>query len=130
MNTEMLQVLCQPLRDNQMAVFFACILMVLDIVAGVTNAAVHNELQSCKMREGLSKKIGSIYAMVAASVVDSMLIGGLSLPIVDAPILLGTATYLCVMEVLSLVENVKRLNPELANIPGLKQLAERIKEQD
>lgn len=125
MKQELLRLLLEPLKDNAPAVFFALALMALDIVMGITNAGVHSELSSAKMREGLTKKIGSIYAMVAASMVDSMLLGGLDLGIVEAPVLMATCVYLCVMEVLSLVETIKRLNPDLADLPLFKAVRDK-----
>lgn len=130
MQNEMMQLICQPLHENRAAIFFVCVLMAMDIITGVSNAAVHNELDSTKMRDGLSRKLGSLYAIVAASVIDSMLGSGLTLSVVDAPILTAACLYLSAMEILSLVENIKKLNPELVNLPGLKQIAERLKEKE
>ena len=113
---DLLKLFLQPIREHKMFVLVACVLIVLDVVFGFTNAALKREISSKKMREGLQHKLGSIFLMCTASVIDSAFMGGIDLGF-DAPVLAATCVYIAVMEVISCLENIAKLNPELAHNP-------------
>ena len=89
-------------------VLLPCFLMVADIVTGFTNAWAKKEIKSEVMRTGLAKKIGELFAIL----IVEMFTVAMALPhyIVDA-----VSLYVCFMEFISNVENIKKLGMP---IPG------------
>ena len=122
---DLLKLFLQPIREHKMFVLVACVLIVLDVVFGFTNAALKREISSKKMREGLQHKLGSIFLMCTASVIDSAFMGGIDLGF-DAPVLAATCVYIAVMEVISVLENICKLNPQLADNPLIGLFAKRL----
>lgn len=88
-------------------------LMVLDIITGFLNAVKDGTVSSSVMREGLFHKFGSIVIVMLGMGIQyaGMYIG------MDATVCACAGTGICgmvgVMEVVSVVENACRLNPEL-----------------
>lgn len=89
-------------------VLLPCALMLADIVTGFTNAWAKKEIKSEVMRTGLAKKIGELFAIL----IVEMFTVAMALPhyIVDA-----VSLYVCFMEFISNVENIKKLGMP---IPG------------
>lgn len=89
-------------------VLLPCFLMLADIVTGFTNAWAKKEIKSDVMRKGLAKKIGELFAIL----IVEMFTVAMALPhyIVDA-----VSLYVCFMEFISNVENIKLLGMP---IPG------------
>lgn len=119
-----LDVFMSPLRDNQaaqVAVTAVLLLIVLDVVAGVVNALIHKEFSSDKMRAGIAHKCAEFGLLMVGVVVDGCIVGGVDLGY-SAPVLTGSAVYLCVMEIASLLENFAKINPALAGSPVFKLL--------
>ena len=83
-------------------VILPCFLMLADIVTGFTNAWAKKEIKSEIMRTGLAKKIGELFAIL----IVGMFTAAMALPeyIVDA-----VSLYVCFMEFISNVENIKKL---------------------
>lgn len=94
--------------DRMWVVLLPCLLMVADIVTGFTNAWSKKEIKSSVMRTGLAKKIGELFAILIAE----MFTGAMDLPtsIVDV-----ISLYICFMETISNVENIKKLG---VPVPG------------
>lgn len=98
----------------QVAIVTVLLLILLDVVAGFTGAAVTKTISSKRMREGLLHKMMEVVLMALATVIDGALLGGFD--ILDGnPILLVTCGYLAVMEVSSILEIVGKYNPDLTN---------------
>lgn len=89
-------------------VLLPCFLMVADIVTGFTNAWAKKEVKSEVMRTGLAKKIGELFAILIVEMFTVAM--GLPSYIVDA-----VSLYVCFMEFISNVENIKKLGMP---IPG------------
>lgn len=82
--------------------------MALDICTGLVYAWESGTFKSSKMREGLGKKFGELtYIVIGIAVTVAM-----TLP---EYLIIGIATYILFMELLSIVENCDRLG---APIPG------------
>lgn len=82
--------------------------MALDICTGLVYAWESGTFKSSKMREGLGKKFGELtYIVIGVAVTVAM-----TLP---EYLVIGIATYILFMELLSIVENCDRLG---APIPG------------
>lgn len=82
--------------------------MALDICTGLVYAWESGTFKSSKMREGLGKKFGELtYIVIGVAVTVAM-----TLP---EYLVIGIATYILFMELLSIVENCDKLG---APIPG------------
>ena len=110
-------VFIKPITDNptaQVAVAAVLILIVLDVIAGFTGAAITHQISSKKMREGILHKFTELVLVVLATVIDGALMGGFDI-LGGSPILLVTCGYIAVMEVSSILEIVGKYNPELTD---------------
>lgn len=101
------------MQQDLIAALVVVILMLVDIVTGYTNAAVHHELNSTKMREGLEKKLGSAIVVLLADYLH--IYGGYIGFTGDITNLLPAAVcaLIGIMEVTSILENACNLNPGL-----------------
>ena len=94
-------------------IIIACCFMLLDIITGFTQAVINKNVDSKVMKRGLLHKCGFMLAIVfgclceyAMSYVDL----GFTIPIQDA-----VCIYIIVTEVMSNLENLGRISPDLAN---------------
>ena len=92
-------------------VLVACSFHLIDLVTGLLGAVKNHELKSSKMRDGLFKKLGFILCYLLAYIVDTQAetIGFH----IDAKILPVVITYAITTELVSIIENIARLNPDL-----------------
>ena len=75
-----LSVFVQPIGDPraQVAVVALLALSALDVLFGVLNAwFVQHDFSSHEFREGLIRKLSNLGVVIAADIVDGMLLGGL-----------------------------------------------------
>lgn len=80
-------------------ILLPCALMLLDVLTGFTNAWVKHDIRSDKMRSGLAKKFGEI----AAICIGELFACAMSLP---STIVTAISIYICIMELVSNVENL------------------------
>lgn len=78
------------------------ILMALDVLTGVINAWVKNEIKSSKLREGLAKKFGEMTVIF----IGEIFVIAFGLPSVIAS---GFSIYIVIMELISICENLDKL---------------------
>lgn len=83
----------------------------LDFVTGLIYAFANKAFTSTKMREGLFHKVGLILCVVLGILVDYAQ-GYLDLGI-TIPVAAAICTYISLMEIGSIVENICKINPEL-----------------
>lgn len=74
----------------------------IDIITGVLNAWIENNIKSYLLRQGLGKKGGEILAIV----LGELLVCALSVP---KELLTATSIYIVFMEVISIFENLNKL---------------------
>lgn len=90
------------------------LLMPLDWVTGYMQAVANKCVQSTKMREGIIHKLSEVCIIVLAVILQCLIAHagdlGWSVPLVWAATL-----YLLIMEVNSIIENLKAAFPDLAN---------------
>ena len=82
-----------------------------DLLTGVIGACKNKDIQSSKLRDGLFKKIGFILCYFIAWLVDiegSTI--GFNLGIDILPIII---LYVCSTELVSIIENISKINNEL-----------------
>lgn len=83
----------------------------LDLITGIITAVKNKDIQSSKLRNGLFKKVGFILCYFVAWLIDTegSLIGfQLSTPILPVIIL-----YVCTTELVSILENICKINPDI-----------------
>ena len=86
--------------------------IVLDIVSGTIKAIKLHELDSTKMREGIFNKIGYILCIAVGVGIDYTMIYiniGYEIPILE-----GICIMIILTEIISIGENIVKLNPSLA----------------
>ena len=74
----------------------------IDIITGVLNAWIENNVKSYLLRQGLGKKSGELLAVV----LGELLVCALSVP---KELLTATSVYIVFMEVISIFENLNKL---------------------
>ena len=100
-------------------VFFVLIFIGLDVITGICKAASKHDIDSGKMRTGFWHKLGLIMALVVAALADAALNSGVDIGI-SVPIFSAACGYICIMELVSILENIVEINPELAGSKLLK----------
>ncbi len=91
-----------------MSVFIA-----LDILTGIISAAKSGAVDSSKMRDGLFHKSAFYLAFMTAAALEiasSVMELGITIPAVAA-----VAVYIITTEVVSILENICAINPDLKN---------------
>lgn len=87
--------------------------MVMDVVTGVVQAIKNKSLDSTAMRNGLFRKVGFIFVIVLAYMCEYAM-GHLDLGF-NVPMVAGICTFICLTEVVSILENITKLTPELSD---------------
>lgn len=112
-----------PIMDDkaQVAVIALMCLGFLDVIFGVLNAMfIQHDFSSHEFRQGLIRKLGNLGIVVAADVVDAMLLGGLELGF--QPVLLTITVSLALMELWSLLEIYAEMHPEISDTEWYRML--------
>lgn len=98
------------------------ILSALDVCFGLLNAIfVQHDFSSHEFRAGLIRKLSNFGIVVAADVVDAMLLSGLDLGF--QPVLLTVTVSLALMELSSLLEIFAEMHPEISDSAWYQMLA-------
>ena len=85
--------------------------MVLDFISGIVMAVKNKNFNSSIMREGLFNKIGSVCVIACAVLIDW---GQIYLDIgFTVPVASAMCSYIILMEIGSILENVGRINKNL-----------------
>lgn len=90
------------------------VLILFDILAGIVAAAKSHALNSSVMRDGLFNKVGEILLLLLGVLCELILetypFAQLGIP---SEVAYAVAVYISGMEVLSILENICKINPEL-----------------
>lgn len=98
-----------------MAIYAVCAGFILfDILTGILKAVKDGSVNSSVLREGLFHKAAEILLVIGAGALEYAS-PYISLP-EGLPMLGAAVTYICVMETVSIVENLCAVNPGLANL--------------
>lgn len=90
------------------------VFIALDILTGWTKALATGTTNSSVMRVGLYHKLGEVLAMGVGYVCEySFPLVGIS---VALPLVESICTYIILMELASVIENIMKINPQLADI--------------
>lgn len=92
-------------------IIIALIFNLFDLISGLISAVKNKDLQSAKLRDGLFKKVGFIMCYVLAYIVDDYgTFIGLNLGVSILPIIV---LYTCTTELVSILENISKINSDL-----------------
>lgn len=86
---------------------------VLDVITGFTAAVANQSVSSSAMREGLFHKLGFLFALILAALLQYCSIL-LDLG-VEVPTLGMVAVFIVLTEAVSILENIAEMNPALAD---------------
>ena len=103
------------------ALILVAILVAVDLVSGFAAAWATNTVQSTKLRKGLWHKAGYAFVISAAMACEWGSVHGLELGF-EVPLVIPTCVWICFMEIVSILENAKKMNPDLEEIPGFEKL--------
>lgn len=113
-----IQAFAQPIADPmaQTAIIGVMLMILLDFAIGLGGAVMTHTYSSQKMRDGLVHKYTELGAVAMGVILDGVLAGGLDLAV--QPILLVTCGYIILMETGSVLELIKKYNPEAEGLVG------------
>lgn len=113
-----------PILDQkaQVAIIALFIFAAMDVIFGVLNAwFFQHDFSSHEFRQGLIRKLSNFGVVIAADVVDAMLLGGLDLG--WQPVLMTVTISLAIMELASLMEIFAEMHPEISESEWWRMLA-------
>ena len=85
--------------------------ILMDIITGVAQAVANKSLSSTIMREGLAHKLAFVFLLILAEMLE---FASYTFDLaIQVPAVGAVAAAIVVMETLSILENVARMNPEL-----------------
>ena len=90
------------------------LLILLDVITGILKAGYEHNIKSTNLRKGLYHKMSEILAIVLTSLVQygSQYINfNLNFPVTAVVI-----SYISIMEIISIIENICKINPDLFKI--------------
>ena len=99
------------MQHHIMPFIITAVFILIDYGTGIANAAMHNQISSEKMRNGLWHKFAYIMVISTAFLIEygsQWLELGFNLPVVT-PVLVS----ICLIEITSILENCIKINPEL-----------------
>ena len=92
-------------------IFIALVFNALDLITGIICGVKQKDIQSAKLRDGLFKKVGFILCYFVAWLVDTQ--GskiGFHLGMSMLPVII---LYVCTTELVSILENLSIINPDI-----------------
>lgn len=108
---------------------FALVFITLDVVTGYSQAVANRCVSSEMMRKGFWHKLALVFAMLAAGFADMAATVEIDLGF-QMPIFEAACGYVMVMELMSILENIRKMNPDLANSKLLRLLTPKDEEGD
>ena len=106
------------------------VFILFDIVTGIIRALYNEGLNSTNLRKGLFHKLTELIAVLGAYLLEYG-IQYIQLGF-DVPLLKATTAYICLMELISILENLASVNPALGRFfkPYLEKLKTKGDEKD
>ena len=100
--------------------------IVADVITGILQAVYNGDINSTKLRQGLFHKLSEILA-VAFSIGIEYACKYIELGI-EVPVFKTVSIYICIMELVSVLENLCEINPALAKL--FKPYFEKLNKED
>ena len=93
------------------SIIIALIFNGADLLTGIISAIKNGDIKSSKLRDGMFKKIGFISCYFMAWLIDTYgCLVGFTFTVKILPLVL---LYTCTTEIVSIIENIHRINPDL-----------------
>lgn len=93
------------------AILLALTFNAVDLITGIVSALKNGKIKSSKLRDGLFKKVGFIVCYFMAWLLDTYgCLVGFTYTIHVLPIILF---YACTTELVSIIENIHKMNPNI-----------------
>lgn len=108
-------------ENERMAIVCMLLFIVLDLVSGVAAAYARKEVESPKLRQGLWHKMGYVFVLFCSIIIEWAMNNGMDLGF-SLPLVVPICVWISLMEIVSILENASKINPDLANIPGFERL--------
>lgn len=124
MPIDLFEIFIAPIRNNATLVLVALAFTLLDFVLGFFGAVIRKEVSSKVLREGIGHKLASMAFVAAADLLDAAI--GTEKLIGVEPVMLVVCVYLIFMELVSVLENIRKMNPDMRDNP-LEHTAEEIR---
>lgn len=110
-----------------MAVYITVLVFIgFDVLTGLIKALAKDGLNSTILRKGMYHKLSEILTVAGAGLLqygaDYINLG------VEIPALIAVASYICIMELVSIIENLALLNPGLYKL--FKPFLNKLKDKD
>ena len=103
------------ITDAMSWAIIACVcLMLFDIISGFIAAVKNREVSSTKMREGLFHKCSLVMSIVLAWCIEMFIMHVPDLGF-NVPLVIPVCVLIFGMEVVSILENIVKINPDLEN---------------
>lgn len=96
-----------------------------DIITGVVKAAKKGALNSTALRRGMYSKLSEFIAVAGSGLMEY---GFNYFNYTAIPLMGGVTTYICIMELISILENLAEINPNLEKL--FKPYLEKIQKLD
>ena len=106
---------------EKFAIICMVLFIVLDVISGVAAAYARHEVESPKLRQGLWHKVGYIFVVFCAIIIEWAMTKGMNLGF-NLPLVMPICIWISLMEVVSTLENSAKINPDLSNVPGFERL--------
>jgi len=111
-----MDLIIRHIAETRIFFFIVCFFVLSDIVTGFIRARYHHEVNSTRLREGLYHKgaeiLATLFCWVLELIVVYVNVG------VELPALPAVSIYIVVMEIVSVLENIGDMNPDLARLFG------------
>ena len=92
-------------------IFIALVFNALDLLTGIISAVKNRDIKSSKLRDGLFKKVGFMLCYFVAWLVDTQGTKiGFHFGVSILPIII---LYVCTTELVSILENICKINPDI-----------------
>lgn len=115
-----------PLDEKTLVLLILVLIMILlDIVVGVTLSFMKKSFSTEKMREGIYHKASLLMILLLGWLCDTAMI---HVPELGLPqlIMFGCEVIIFLMELASILENLVKMNPDLADNPLLKYFTSKV----
>lgn len=110
-----------------MVIYIVTLCFILfDIVTGIIKALYNKKLNSTALRKGLFHKLAEVIAVFGTGLLEY---GAQYVNIgIDIPLLAVVSAYICIMELISCMENLAEVNPVLGKL--FKPYLEKLKQKE
>ena len=108
---------------DKIAIISMIAFILLDVISGVVSAYARHEISSQKLRTGLWHKLGYFFVVFCAILIEWIMTQGLDLGF-SLPLVIPICVWISLMEIVSVLENAAKMNPDLKEVPGFERLKE------